>query len=321
MGLKKYMYLGLVLLIAYSAITSPHVDEEGTILINSLNNNELKAIQPLANQLKGGNIYDSMWNIIFWEEDNIQYNYYRTSETYSSKEDWVQEPTQTISYRSGVCIDYAVLTAGLLLDMGYEPYIFILDDVRSPSGHAFCVLNISGKLYAMDQHAPITDVDNHICNLVSEGVIIPKEIKYYKFWIKDGKLECKEGNYVYNINHNELPLEDKRKISNAILNYMTSKYPNLKPDSNINNMESMRYLPKGYSYGIYAYQEYNCTLHPEFGKYYGEWLDRRFSGHLSLTEKNEGKSYEPIEFDKYRRIWVKVEDNGGSGKFWIYLAK
>jgi predicted transglutaminase-like protease len=326
--LKKYFMIGLVVVLAYqfsfhygnnTSQSSGNLDWLGKNTLSKLNENEIINNQALAYSLKGNNSYDTIWNIIFWEEDNIRYDW----DKYYSKSFNIQSPTETINSGSGVCIDYAILTSCFLAGLGYDSYIFVIDSKNPYSGgHAFCAVKINGKYYALDQHAPISDVDSHITNCIKEYPDLnPQSVRYYHFY--PAKLYDVKGNvekWSYNPNNKKLTSQEKKEIENSIIQYFSNKY-HLKPDFNINNMENMKYLPRGYSYGMYVYQGYNCTLHPEFGKYYGKWLDRRFSGHLSLTEKNEGKSYKPIEFDKYSRIWVKVEDNGGCGKIYLYLAR
>ncbi|AEF95936.1 transglutaminase-like domain-containing protein [Methanotorris igneus] len=273
-------------------------------ITNALNKNELQTISHLASQLKGRDISESIWNIILWEEENIKYDYpgkHRIGP-------YVKYPSDTLESSKGICIDYAVLTAGLLLDMGYEPYIILIDE-KHDSGHAFCAVNISGTLYALDQHAPIYDINTHIHHLMLNHTISPIfEIHYFKLWIENDDIKYKYGKLYYNNPNNVLTRSDKEKISKDIMNYFISKYPNLKPDKTISNMEHEKYLPKGYSSGLYIYMPFDA-LYPAFGKYYGAWLDRCF------TKEDELRT--PINFRKYNRIWVKVDNK----RIWVYLAK
>jgi len=320
MGLKKYIIIASIVVIAI--YFAPPLDDLGNDIFSKLNENEIISLQSWAFHFQGKNTYETIWNIIFWQEDNIGYDYNKMF----SHNSYIQSPTETYGKHSGTCIDYALLTACLLLGLHEDAYIFIIDGKNSYSGgHAFCAVNISGKFYAIDQLAPITDVDSHMKYFSKEHPDLNlNSIKVYYFYIPKNKAYDVKANmfeWKYNPNCNKkLSSEEKKVIENAVMNYFVKKY-GLKPNSNINNMENMEYLPYGFYEGKYVYQPYECNLCPEFGEQYGRWLDRRLTGHLSLTEKLEGKKYEPINFKNYRYIWIKVDDKGGMGKIYIYLAK
>ncbi|WP_456416686.1 transglutaminase-like domain-containing protein [Methanocaldococcus sp.] len=325
MGLKKYILIGIVIFAAYSYVHSPHgggvyLDDLGKELYSKLNEDEIINLQAWAYHFQGKDMYETIWNIIFWQEDNIGYNYNKMF----SYNQYIQSPTETYQKHSGVCIDYALLTACLLLGLHKDAYIFVIDS-KNPytGGHAFCAVNISGRFYAIDQHAPITDVDSHIKEFIKEHPDLdPSKIRVYHFYIPKDKVyevHAEMFKWQYHPINKKLTPEEKKKIEEDILNYFSKKY-NLMPNPKINNMEKMKYLPSGFEEGIYVYQPYECNLYPEFGEQYGRWLDRRFTGHLTLTEKLEGKSYKPINFKKYKYIWVKVDDKGGYGRIYVYLA-
>ncbi len=315
-----------MLLITYNIFTNSYsnggLDYLGNEMLSKLNENEIINLQSLAFHLYGNNTCETIWNIVFWQEDNIGYDYKKMLSHNTN----IQSPTTTYLKKSGTCIDYALLTACLLLGTHNDAYIFVIDSSNPQSGgHAFCAVNINNRYYAIDQIAPITDVNSHIKEFLKEYPDLnPNSIKVYHFYIpknKVYKVKAEMTSWNYNPNCNiKLSNHDKKIIETKIMDYFSKKY-GLKPDSSINNMENMKYLPRGYSKGECVYQEYNCNIYSEFGEQYGRWLDRRLTGHIPLTEKLEGKSYKSINFKKYRYIWVRVEDNGGSGKFWIYLAK
>ncbi|XRP97782.1 transglutaminase-like domain-containing protein (plasmid) [Methanocaldococcus sp. 16A] len=333
MGLKKYFLIGALIIAAYQFITSPHVylDDLGKEMYSKLNEDEIISLQSWAYHFQGKDIYETIWNIIFWQEDNIAYDYYGTSLvpnmimiSIDKKDREIQSPTETYSKKSGVCIDYALLTACLLLGLHEDAYIFVIDN-KNPElpGHAFCAVNISGRFYAIDQHAPITDVDSHIKEFLKEHPDLdPSKIRVYHFYIPEDKVyevHAKMFKWQYHPINKKLTPEEKKKIENAILNYFSKKY-HLIPNAKINNMEKMKYLPSGFEKGMSVYQPYECNLYPEFGEQYARWLDRRLTGHLTLTEKLKGEKIDKINFEDWRYIWVKIDDKGGYGRIYVYLA-
>ena len=325
--LKTFVIIGIVLFIVNAYFNNQYANnhhpiqlsDEGKILLSKLNNNQLESIKPLANDLKGDTIVESVWNIILWENKHIHYNYdklHRNNEllSYEEYEKYIQYPSDTLAKKSGVCVDYAVLTAGLLLDMGYDPYIIMVDDIRSAqSGHSFCAVNIDGKIYALDQHPPIERLDHHIETLTLEGTILPdiKRIKFYYFWKENNTIKCMEGMLPNYWDSNDTStLVDYKSIENDITNYFQNKY-GYTIDYNINNMENKEYLPEGYKSGVYIHNEIS-HLYPIFGTYYGKWLDEAYS--------EEGKDYY-INFKKYNRIFTKIKHKNNTYCIYIYLAK
>ncbi|WP_292459335.1 transglutaminase-like domain-containing protein [Methanothermococcus sp.] len=324
MSIKKYLIFLMVVIVAFYYIhtheTSFVLDELGNEMLSKLNENEIVELQPWAYHFQGKDMYETIWNIIFWQEDNIGYDY-RKMFSYSN---YIQSPTETYQKHSGVCIDYTLLTACLLLGLHNDAYIFVIDSKNPNSGgHAFCAVNVSGKFYAIDQNAPITDVDNHIKNFIIEHPdLTASKIRVYHFYIPKDKIyevHADMFRWQYHPINKKLTLEEKKKIEEDIINYFSKKY-NLIPNPKINNMEKMEYLPQGFKKGTYVYQPYECNLHPEFEEQYARWLDRRLSGHLTLTEKYKNEKLEKINFESWKYIWVKVEDNGGSGRIYTYLA-
>lgn len=104
-------------------------------ILFALDPKNLSNISDLATKLKGSDIKESSWNILKWEEENIEYDFEKAElpppmirihstgriEVVQGEENVFQLPSETISRRKGICGDYALLTASLLLKMDYRP--------------------------------------------------------------------------------------------------------------------------------------------------------------------------------------------------------
>ncbi len=271
----------------------------------------------VAHTLKGDSIQDTAWNIVEWEDKTIQYDYTKAkySGNYSyalegnnvvsinaTKYDKIQTPQQTIERKKGVCIDYAILTAALLLKNGYQPvYIFETDD------HAFAAIKINGKFYAIDQHPPIENVDKHLYNLNNEHSI--SKVYYYKIWIQNNKTDVSKYEYKWSQYMSLSPMEERDDIRSIILNEILKAYPNLHMDSNINNLDNNRYLPEGYSKGTTLVYSWNITIDNAFKQQYGKWIAR--------TIMDDSSKY----FQEYNCIYANAMQNGNIFTVKIYLAK
>ncbi|WP_457611830.1 transglutaminase-like domain-containing protein [Methanocaldococcus sp.] len=274
------------------------------IILDKITPSQVEEVKDLAMQLKGKNDYETIWNIVAWEEKNIKYDWEKFNRwkkhdfITGNIEDEIQKPVDTWTSGYGVCIDYALLTSALLLSLGKECYIFDIDGVDG--GHAFAAYKIGNIYFAMDQKLPVTDVYSDII-LFSKTYwnLNPSSTKVYKIWMENGKVKVKEIPFS-SIPHNYPPINSNIEIANDIIDYFSKKY-GLKKDSRINNMEHMKYLPTGYKSGKYWIQEVNVNMYPQFGEKWGEWLDNR------LDEN----------FNKWRYVWAKVEDK----KIYLYLAK
>ena len=144
----------------------------------ALSSSELSKIEYLATELKGKDIRESAWNILLWEEDNIEYDYlkanvsppiiYYTKDPYygvitnvevvGGTSDYYQTPYETIKKGKGVCRDYAILTAGLLLAMNYSlVYVLDINYINKITGHVATAIKIDDQYFILDQHPPVRD--------------------------------------------------------------------------------------------------------------------------------------------------------------------
>ena len=104
MGLKKYFIIAIVAVAAYHFIGNSSVfqlDSLGNEMYSKLNEDEIVNLQSWAYHFQGKDMYETIWNIIFWQEDNIGYDYKKMF----SHNPYIQSPTETYMKKSGTCIE------------------------------------------------------------------------------------------------------------------------------------------------------------------------------------------------------------------------
>ena len=252
---------------------------------NFLQPKYLNNISTLAKSLNGSDIEETTWNIAIWESDNIEYNFTKanlTQPTFTYYYDngslinitvenpdnfTLQTPEQTINLKSGICSDYTLLTAGLLLADGYQPvYIFDLNASDNKPGHVFCAIKINNTFYAIDQNPPIQEVDYHIYSFENDYNMTINHVVYYEIAIDNGTTVVNKYNYTYNNNSiqfggfNELPYLEYK--TNIILNQSKVVDGNLYNLTNIStSVEASGYI----TYTIKA--KYDDVFEDEWAKY------------------------------------------------------
>ena len=255
----------------------------------SLKEENLSGISELAKSLKGATIQESAWNILEWEEKNIEYDfdkaqlpepvirYWNTGETeiIQGKDNIFQLPYETILRRRGVCKDYTLLTAGLLLETGHSP-IFILDInfLDDPVGHTATGISVNGWFFVLDQHTPVMDTGTYYKNWLGEDKIIDEIILYR---IDRGE-ELNVTKYRFDTNSFKnadyrYTSKDPENISNQLMIYIRDNFSNLKVNRDIAYLDKASYLPEGYKRGKTYYYEfpdflesYNPIFHYQFMK-------------------------------------------------------
>lgn len=116
---------------------------------------ELSAVEPLARELKGSDILESAWNVLFWEDEHLNYDYSRT-------EPVIRPIPEILEDGKGICGDYTVLTLAFLLQMNYSPlYALAIAFNDSDTGHLTAALSYRGKLFVVDQHPPVMDLGSY----------------------------------------------------------------------------------------------------------------------------------------------------------------
>jgi|GEM_PF-1023037 len=103
----------------------------------ALSSEELEKVPELAYTLKGSSLSESIWSVLAWVEENIDYDWDKALlpnpiiewsngefRVISGENNTFQTPYETIHRGKGVCSDYSILTAALLLKMVIRQYIF-----------------------------------------------------------------------------------------------------------------------------------------------------------------------------------------------------
>lgn len=299
----------------------------------ALSSSELSKIQDLAMELKGKDIYESAWNILKWEDKNIEYDYlkanippstvyYRTYddiitdvEVICGTEDYFQTPYETVRKGKGVCRDYALLTAGLLLAMNYSP-VYVLDITyeNKEVGHVVTAIKINNQYFILDQHLPVWDLGRYYHHQIEEGEYI-KNATIYEISKGEDFAHVKKIGILtaddfimekYTITSNDL-----RRIELDLLN-MFEKKSHLHRDFGISDLDQREYLPSGYSYGrIWTLYYDQSFYHPRFHDMFINYVFENVMGNDNIT----------ADISKCNRFWIKVGLNGSIITIKLILGK
>ncbi len=137
-----------------------------------------------------------VWKILEWVDNNIVYDEYRQKliETENTME--YQAPWETFEKKSGVCIDYAILTAALLAYADITPaYLIVFKNID----HAAVAVEINGTYFVLDQHLPpiefhdyteyllegADDIDGLYEITKNNDVVVVKKRSSYEFLYKE----------------------------------------------------------------------------------------------------------------------------------------
>jgi hypothetical protein len=302
----------------------------------ALNERELLNISYQALELKGIDIKESVWNLLKWEKDTIEYDWDKASlpppevifwsdgrvEVIKGKENIIQTPTETIQRKKGVCGDYAILTIALLVEMAYKP-VYLLD-IRFESdriGHVAAAIRIDNQYFAIDQHPPVLDLGSYYKKWAEHrGDFGNKKIlniTIYRVEVKENRVvvanlenltaeEIKQFDYT-------LKVEDLKAIQSTMMMLLEENFPNLRRDENLKDLEKRRYLPLGYREGgswkvqlPYFAEYYNPVFHDQFTKYLFEQMLREEIVE-NLTNSN--------------RFWINVREEAGDLSITLHFAR
>lgn len=286
---------------------------------------EIRTLEKLASQLKGRTLQESTWNILEWEDEHIKYDWGKYHGLSSTR---IQRPSETIQRGSGVCVDYAVLTAGLLLAMNYSPvYVFEIEFSNDPSGHVATAIKINGEYFMLDQHPPALDLGSYYIhwayyrekafNGTQPNLIISSAKVYEVGRGPDGVVvnlvgtltasDFKEQNHAFS-------QADLTKIVNDLKIRFLREFPNLKLDQRIANLDTSRYLPRGYSVGRVWKHEF-----PHFVEYYNPTFHEEFVDYLYSHIMDDSRVVSDLR--TYTRFWIKGKTENGAIKVTLCLAK
>ncbi len=242
-------------------------------LNHTLSFEEISKVRHLALQLKGKNCVETAWRILEWIDENISYDYekallpppvieYRGSDVrvVSGGERMYQTPLETIMRKKGICGDYAILTAALLLASNCTAYIFNISFAGDDENHVTAAVKFD-TYYVLDQHLPPLDLGSYYRKWIKDGKQIDEAVVYS---VREGarKIEIIRGQemvkYDYTVSES-----DVRTLENMLRKKFELM---LKYDGNLNSKR----LPPGYTLGkIWTlkaedYAEYYTPLFAEY---------------------------------------------------------
>ena len=224
----------------------------------------LAPVKHLSLPLKGNTTSDTAWNVLKWVDGNIEYN--KTKALIVKTE--LQSPVETVNKGDGICSDYALLTASLLLNLDINP-VYVLDiklykDSES-GGHAAVAVELNGDYFILDQHLPVM----HIASYYYKNLYNCEEIQridFYEVTLSGEKVNVSktESLYGYQLRDRlyqvtEMDIED---IEDSTAGIITQNYLWYSEDASLSgctdealqcsledNDECSVYLPAGFSDG------------------------------------------------------------------------
>ncbi|ABO34517.1 conserved hypothetical protein [Methanococcus maripaludis C5] len=292
-----------------------------------LSPNELEKVSYLAKSLNGNTIEDSIWNIILWEEDNIEYNHVKAEFPNPEVTYWVtgkkevsdpynntiQSPAETLELGSGICGDYALLTSSLLLKMDYSPIYILTFESEGNAGHATSAVNINGNYYIIDQQPPIIELYNYLDYKKDVEDYKIDNITFYKIELINNSIYFeKDFESVETYDSDSNKYNDITGLSRYLMTYFENNYE-IKSDYNIKYLDSMEYLPRSYEKGVtiqYFFEFGGYT--PIFEKQYAKWAFDYIKNDMVKSDYN---------ISDYNSIWIRSSYDGEKLILIINLAK
>jgi len=197
----------------------------------------LAPVKHLSLPLKGNTTSDTAWNVLKWVEENIEYN--NTKALIPETEFQIQSPVETVNKGDGICSDYALLTASLLLNLDIKP-VYVLDirlymDNKS-GGHAAVAVKMNGDYFILDQHLPVMRIASYYyTNLYNCEEI--QRIDFYEVTLSGEKVNVskKESLYGYQLRDRlyHVTERDIERIENITAEIIKQKYPILSEDTRL----------------------------------------------------------------------------------------
>ncbi len=291
-----------------------------------LSDEELARIEPLSASLKGKSVEESIWNILMWEDEHITYDWEKaklplprlivysngTVRILQGANNTIQTPYETVRKGKGICTDYSILTAALLLAMNYSP-VYIFEINMTDSGHAAAAYRIRGWFFILDQHLPPMDLGAYY--RYWNGTI--KNATIYEILRENGTAVVKTAGVLrgsdFLIQSYSPGENDLRNIWNGIAGLIAEHFKNLALDSSLASMEEGE-LPSGYRDGrIWTYEfpgfadYYNPVFHKQFVRYFY----RKIEGDLEVRK----------DLASYSAFWLDAKNERGTLKLTLFLAR
>ena len=117
-------------------------------------------IRALASMLSSQDLVETVWSVLAWVDENLSYDYAKEALEEALLDD---PPTVLLRSRRGICGDYALATAALLLEAGVqEVYVIVLEFEHTELKHAAAMVRISGDYFVLDQHLPPMQLGGYV---------------------------------------------------------------------------------------------------------------------------------------------------------------
>lgn len=302
----------------------------------ALSYSELQKIKNVSDQLKDDDFSQSVWNVLEWVDNNIQYDYEKRNLSapefeyiYSNGElidikvvsgvnNTYQTPYETIKKGKGVCRDYAILTAGLLLAMNYSPcYIFDINFENTDVGHLAAGVKINNTYFILDQHLPVLDLGRYYIHRAENGEIIKNctiyEVSKTNSFTNVSKVKLMNGEE-FKKNVYKIDQDDLKRISNDLLNSFAHSC-NLTPDRDLKDFDEWRYCPRQYEFAKKWTMMYDQSFYHEV--FYKPFISYVFR---DITEDEEHRDMMD-DINKSDRIWIESDLQDKYICIYLYLAK
>ncbi|ASJ01980.1 hypothetical protein A3L09_01230 [Thermococcus profundus] len=204
----------------------------------------------LSRSLKGKNQIESAWKILEWEDKRLTYDYGRAEPQFIP-------PSEFLSKGKGICGDYSLLTAGLLIAMNYSPvYVLAISFNDSETGHLTAAIRVGGKYLVADQHPPLMDLGTYYrhwavytANSSAKPLHIDRIEVYAVYW-KDGRVNVRRegsmGRSEFMREDYNMTEGDARKLVGDLTSEIQRRFPNLKQDPLLLGSEKRDSPPEGY---------------------------------------------------------------------------
>jgi|GEM_PF-628007 predicted transglutaminase-like protease len=271
----------------------------------------LKEVLGLSKQLDGESYVDKAWNVLEWVDENIEYDYSKADDVQNAT---LQTPFETVKTGKGICTDYSILTAALLLNLNINPvYILDIEYENNVIGHTAAAIKIDGEYFVLDQHLPPIHLGAYYYTSLLDGNVI-SEIKVYEIR-KDIMLEVRTANK-YTGNQIKKMLytvgdKDLKNIQKAITERFIIEKDWFKEDTRLKDIAEseleckkssktcpQQYLPSGFSKGvILTIWEMTYYYHPVFLQKFADMIIQEFEELENMSD--------------YKSLYFAV----GSGKY------
>ncbi|CAD5243189.1 transglutaminase-like domain-containing protein [Thermococcus camini] len=245
-----------------------------------------RSVSGLAGNFSSGPVLDRAWAVLGWVGENIAYNHTKAEYVNLSVSLWdslnetaremyanltrVQAINDTAySLRSGICTDYALLTAGLLLEANVSPvYVLSIDYWNQTIGHATVAIEVNNTYFVLDQRLPPIPLGNYYWYLIYSGMGEIENVTVYRVSLDEsGEVVVDNwtwsgdeiGNMAYRMTEDDVKL-----IESLTEEYLLEKYPAYHRDARLAEnvdryFESIvetgegadTYLPYGFTEGWY----------------------------------------------------------------------